>query len=264
MANVLKLAVALAFVSILVSAIPQIPESYSGKAYIGGSLAPIGSQILARSASGDAWDTTVATGAGDWTLDIILDDVDTSNDEGAGAGEQISWYIGETKATLVGMADDTASSGNVNTDVVLYTGNSPTTLERNTPETTTSLTPSVSSTSTSLLSVQETSTVRSTTTVEAPQLTTVPGPLANLLSFRRVREDNPSNVSGGTQPGSCFDGVRNEGEEAVDCGGACQPCKKSDSTLWYILAGVLALGLFLVFTLFLLFVVYSLAKKHRK
>jgi hypothetical protein len=39
---------------------------------------------------------------------------------------------------------------------------------------------------------------------------------------------------------SCYDGILNQGEEKIDCGGPCSPCKKSDILL-YIIIGVVAL-----------------------
>ena len=261
MANVLKLAVALAFVSLLVSAIPQIPESYSGKAYVNGNPAPRGLEISARSASGDEWSTIVASDAGDWSLDITFDDPDMSPDEGALEGELLVWFIQDKTAYISNISEDHANSGFSNTNIVLYSGVPPV-ISTTVLESTSTSIKSEQSTSTSLKQEEITSTVREN--VEAPQgVTTVPGALSNLLSFRRgASAANASSKE--TQPGSCFDGVRNEGEEAVDCGGACEECRKSDSTVWYILTGVLVLFLFLVFMFFLLFVVYSLAKRQKK
>ncbi len=77
------------------SAVPQLPHSYTGKAYVGGTLAPQGSAVTARAGtSGYNWSTTVANTAGDWTLDITFDDTDTTGTtEGMSAGETVTWSL---------------------------------------------------------------------------------------------------------------------------------------------------------------------------
>jgi hypothetical protein len=164
---------------------------------------------------------------------------------------------------MEGVSEDRANSGFLNTNLVLYSGTLPTS-STTVPQSTSTSVKSEQSTSSSLRQEEVTSTVGGREGVVGG-VTTVPSALSNLLSFRRGETTTVASPPGNVSV-SCSDGVRNNGEEGVDCGGPCQPCKSSSSNkmVWLVVGGVVLLALFLVFALFLLFLVYSLAKKKGK
>gem|GEM_PF-1682978 len=92
---------ALILCTVPAGAVPQLPHSYTGKAYVGGVVAPQTSAIRAvAGTSGIDWNTTVQTGTGDWTLDITFDDTDTVGTvEGMTVGETVTWYLRTVQAT---------------------------------------------------------------------------------------------------------------------------------------------------------------------
>lgn len=99
---------------------------------------------------------------------------------------------------------------------------------------------------------------------QEPSSTTVPGILTNLLSSFRGESGDESDER---LVASCIDGVRNNGEVGIDCGGPCPSCEGGDEvdnkTLWIIVGGVFAVIMFLVFSLFLVILVYYLAVKKK-
>lgn len=99
---------------------------------------------------------------------------------------------------------------------------------------------------------------------QEPSSTTVPGILTNLLSSFRGETGGESDE---LLVASCIDGVRNNGEVGIDCGGPCPSCagdsEGDDKTLWIIVGGVFAVIMFLVFSLFLVILVYYLAVKKK-
>jgi hypothetical protein len=48
------------------------------------------------------------------------------------------------------------------------------------------------------------------------------GPLASTETFSESPDDQSCNDTPGCE--SCSDGIQNQGEQAVDCGGPCMPC----------------------------------------
>ena len=111
-------------------AFPQIPETYVGKVYINNGVAPINTPIVVKSASGREFKTVVATNSGDYSVDIILDDPDTSAVDGARENEILTWYIGGNEVTScnrISPCRDTANSGDVNANFDIAVGNIPAT-----------------------------------------------------------------------------------------------------------------------------------------
>jgi len=113
-----------------VVAFPPIPEAYAGKAYMNGEIAPINTSITLKSASGYGFKTTVVTNSGDYSMDVILDDTDTSAVEGAREGEALTWYLDGKEVTScnrISPCRDTAKSGEVNPNFDIAVGNIPVT-----------------------------------------------------------------------------------------------------------------------------------------
>ncbi|MFH1834887.1 MAG: hypothetical protein ABH851_01725 [Methanobacteriota archaeon] len=265
MKKTLSLLVFLALLS-FASAIPQIPEAYDGVAYVNGEIATSATEVSVRSASGDEWKTQVISD-GLWSLDVTFDDPDTSSDEGARTGEQLTWFIGGVTASLGGMTNDIADFGGQNSGVSLTVGPAPSAAAAST---TISDSEGVSPTSTSTLKVispATTSTLQSsesTSTMPSevdPSQTTVPGAISNLLAKRETTTTLTSEI---VVSSSCFDGVRNNGEVGVDCGGPCPPCEEGGSNLVYLILGASAVLVFLLLTFILLVVVFIVIKKKKK
>lgn len=118
-------------------------------------------------------------------------------------------------------------------------------------------TPGSETVSTTTLTLQE-----AQETVASPSSTTVPGALANLLSIMRGAGGS-SSYPVDEPVASCLDGIRNSGEEGVDCGGPCPPCVvvKKGLPKWIIVAGVLFVFAVLAFFIILLIVLVVLIKR---
>ena len=250
----------IATLSLLSSAIPLIPEAYSGVAYINGEYAAQGTKISASSASGDKWESNAASNLGEWSLDITLDDPDTSVDEGAAEGEKITWYINDKKASVEGVSEDYANSGESNTNVVLYLDKKPEIQNKSTPESTsTSIKSEAQSTSTSIRQLMQ----KVETTTLRPAITTVPGPFSNLLSLGKETTTLKASAGEGVSV-SCSDGIKNGDEEGVDCGGPCSPCKKNDRRMLYLVVGLVLLMFLLLFGILLVVLAYTVIRKKKK
>ena len=80
-----------------VSATPHIPESYWGYATLNGAPAPYGTSITVEVyGTGEVvGSTTVQYPNGGYSLDIIFDDPDTPEDEGANEGDPLTWKINQ-------------------------------------------------------------------------------------------------------------------------------------------------------------------------
>jgi len=66
---------------------------------------------------------------------------------------------------------------------------------------------------------------------------------------------------------TCSDGIRNQGEEGIDCGGPCKPCKKeypgiTDNAIKYEFGGALLFAFFLL--AMIAFITYYRHLKHKR
>jgi|GEM_PF-1476044 len=262
MKKTLSLLVFLALLS-FASAIPQIPEAYDGVAYVNGEIATSATEVSVRSASGDEWKTQVIS-KGLWTLDVTFDDTDTSNDEGARNDEPLTWLINDEVASIEGISSDVANTGELNMNVILFLGSAPlapvasTTIQDSSDASTSTLNVISPATTSTLQSSESTSTMPSEVD---PSQTTVPGAISNLLAKRETTTTLTSEIMVSS---SCFDGVRNNGEVGVDCGGPCPPCEEGGSNLLYLVLGASAVLVFILLTFILLVVVFIVIKKKKQ
>ena len=100
----------------IVSATPPIPESYWGYATLNGVPAPDGTFITVEVyGSGEVvGNTTVKYPNGGYSLDIIFNDTDTAEDEGADGEDALTWKINEINCSIPAPGTDTAISGGTN------------------------------------------------------------------------------------------------------------------------------------------------------
>lgn len=239
--------------SLLTTGFPIIPEKFSGVAYVDGGMAEKGVEVKVVSESGLDFSTTVyetPDGGLRFNLNVYFDDPETANViEGVSEGEELIWYVGGREAVLSGGGKTLAQSGGYFRDLVVLAGSG----GGEVVETT------VASKST-LLVQPETPLAGSTSTVSA-------GGQESTLSSGGASESTivsgsvvPKNVTPLSTPASCRDGVRNNGEEGVDCGGSCGPCGgRTGNLLLVSAAGFAVLFVFFILALAILFVFL----KHR-
>jgi len=100
----------------IVSATPPIPESYWGYATLNGVPAPNGTSITVEvyGTSEVVGNTTVQYPNGGYSLDIIFNDTDTAEDEGADGEDALTWKINEINCSIPAPGTDTATSGGTN------------------------------------------------------------------------------------------------------------------------------------------------------
>ena len=99
----------------IVSAIPPIPESYWGYTTLNGAPAPDGTFITVEVyGTGElVGNTTVQYPNGGYSLDIIFDDPDTAEDEGADGEDALTWKINGINCSIPAPGTDTATSGGI-------------------------------------------------------------------------------------------------------------------------------------------------------
>ncbi|MCD4811281.1 hypothetical protein K8R14_01585, partial [bacterium] len=102
----------------IVSATPPIPESYWGYATFNGVPAPDGTSITVEVyGTGEVvGNTTVQYPNGGYSLDIIFNDTDTAEDEGANREDALTWKINEINCSVPAPGIDTATSGGTNSN----------------------------------------------------------------------------------------------------------------------------------------------------
>jgi YVTN family beta-propeller protein len=100
----------------IVSATPPTPESYWGYATLNGVPAPNGTSITVEvySTSEVVGNTIVQYPNGGYSLDIIFNDTDTAEDEGADGEDALTWKINEINCSIPAPGTDTATSGGIN------------------------------------------------------------------------------------------------------------------------------------------------------
>ena len=100
----------------IVSATPPIPESYWGYATLNGVPAPNGTSITVEvyGTSEVVGNTTVQYPNGGYSLDIIFNDTDTAEDEGADKEDTLTWKINGINCSIPAPGTDTATSGGTN------------------------------------------------------------------------------------------------------------------------------------------------------
>ena len=229
------------------AAFPPIPEAYRGVAYLNGSLAKKVTLVKVVSASGMEFTTTVADEKGMYALDITFDDIETANvKEGAAQGEAVTWYVGGIKASQPASGSDSANSGGVNIDFTVSAGSGGSSCSdgvRNQGEEGVDCggpCKSCKAAKTSTTVRQATSTLSAgspTTTAKSAETTLSP-------SGDGTKSAGSHGSSGEPLPASCSDGIKNTGEEGVDCGGPCKSCSGSSSLLLFAVLGV---GVLVVF-----------------
>ena len=100
----------------IVSAFQPFPESCVGYATLNGAPAPYGTPITAEvyGAGEVVGSTTVQYPDGGYSLDIIFDDPDTPEDEGANDGDKLTWKINGIDCSTPAPGTDTATPGGIN------------------------------------------------------------------------------------------------------------------------------------------------------
>ena len=161
-------------------AFPQIPEYYQGTVTVDGSSPPTGTEVKATSASGDTFTTNTLDASGTYAINILIDDPNSTADEGATNGESLTWYVNGIAASTP--ASDTASSGNVNTGFSI-SSSSPVTTTTTTTITVTTTTTVPATTTTTVSTVVTTTTVSTVVTT-----TTVSGGGSSSDALTKVQE----------------------------------------------------------------------------
>jgi len=266
----------LANLSLFACAFPAIPETYSGIVYIDGEPASAGVEIKVVAENGAEFTTTVVNNQGVYALDILLDDPETVNiQEGAPTGGALTWYVNTVVARQPASGQDAAESGELNDNFnVLVGSGGPSCSDgiRNQGETGVDCGgPCGSCGGTPTSTANPTSTLRPSSTVAAGVQATTISPQdgttdeANVSSTQATASSaEPTPPS--TSPAACSDGVRNSGEEGIDCGGPCDPCGGSSSnTLLLIgLGGILIMSFIFLVLLAALLIFLKSRKKEGK
>jgi len=109
------IAIAIAFTTVVV-ANPPIPESYWGNATLDGAPAATGMPITVEvyGTGEEVGNTTVIDANGNYTLSVIFDDPDTSEDEGADDGDSLTWKINGIVCSIPAPGTDKAELGGTN------------------------------------------------------------------------------------------------------------------------------------------------------
>ena len=109
------IAIAITSTSVVV-ALPQIPESYWGNATLDDAPAPIDTPITVEVyETGEVvGNTTVADANGNYSLEVLIDDPDTPEGEGANDGDNLTWKIDGINCSVPAPGTDTAVTGGTN------------------------------------------------------------------------------------------------------------------------------------------------------
>ncbi|MFH0859927.1 MAG: hypothetical protein V1921_01890 [Candidatus Altiarchaeota archaeon] len=243
-------------------AFPPIPAYYEGHAYLDGKLVGKDIEIKAVSASGDEFKTTTFEG-GYYQLTVILDDPESERDEGASFNEPLSWYVTSRMTSNPAERSDVAISGEIQSDFDLSAGGSapkPTCADgiRNQGEGGVDCggpcDPCPGSKVTTTVKASQSTIQRETTT-------TSKSIVDKLLGGDKADESAKSNTTstlstvGGA--GTCADGIRNQGETGVDCGGPCKACGGGMPSWLY---GLIIVGVLVVIGVVLLAAFFYLIK----
>jgi len=102
----------------IVSAIPPTPESYWGYTTLNGAPVPDGTSITVEvyGTGEEVGNTTVQYPDGGYSLDIIFNDPDTPEDEGANEGDALTWKINGINCSIPAPGTDTATPGGTNSN----------------------------------------------------------------------------------------------------------------------------------------------------
>jgi len=99
---------------------PQpVPESYIGYAMLDGEVASFGLSINVKTGTSETVGSATTEDSGAFSLDVIFDNPDTTQDEGADEGDSLTWYISGNECTSPAAGSDTANSGNHNSNFVI-------------------------------------------------------------------------------------------------------------------------------------------------
>jgi len=244
-----------------VSAFPQIPETYEGFVYIDGVPAKVGDEIKVVSESNVEFTAEVIDSKGYYVIDILFDDTETANvKEGVAVNEPLTWYVNGRKASKPAEGSDVATSGGINDgfDVIVGSGKA-------------SCSDGVRNNGESGVDcggpcdpckkTKAETTVQSKTT---PKIDPVQeGSATTSLEATPTASDDSKVSSETPKPASCSDGVRNNDEVGVDCGGSCDSCDEvgDNKLLWIVGFGIILLLFFSVALLVILFILLKTRKK---
>ena len=116
MRKIITLATVLLVCIAIVSALQPIPESRVGYATLNEAPATYGTPITVEvyNTGEVVGSTTVQYPDGGYSLDIIFDDPDTPEDEGANEGDQLTWKINGIDCSTPALGTDTATPGGIN------------------------------------------------------------------------------------------------------------------------------------------------------
>jgi len=116
MRKIITLATVLLVCFAIVSALQPIPESRVGYATLNEAPATYGTTITVEvyNTGEVVGSTTVQYPDGGYSLDIIFDDPDTPEDEGANEGDQLTWKINGIECSTPAPGTDTATLGGIN------------------------------------------------------------------------------------------------------------------------------------------------------
>ena len=92
---------------------PQpVPESYIGNAMLDGEVASSGLSITVKvTGTSETVGNATTKDAGGFSLDVIFDNPDTTQDEGADEDDSLTWYLSGNVCTSPVAGSDTAKSG---------------------------------------------------------------------------------------------------------------------------------------------------------
>ena len=115
---ILSLAIiaAAGIMTVTVTAIPQIPESYWGYAILNDDPAPIGTKVTVEvySTGEVVGSYTIQYEAGVYVMEVRIDDPASPKDEGAENGEPLTWKLNGIECSTPAPGADTAESGKIN------------------------------------------------------------------------------------------------------------------------------------------------------
>ena len=100
---------------------PQpVPESYIGYTMLDGAVASSGLSVSVKvTGTSETVGSATTEDGGAFSLDVIFDNPDTTQDEGADEGNSLTWYLAGNVCTSPAAGSDTANSGYHNSNFVI-------------------------------------------------------------------------------------------------------------------------------------------------
>lgn len=243
-------------------AFPQIPAYYEGHAYLDGRLVGKGIEIKVVSSSGDEFKTTTFEG-GYYQLTVTVDDPESAKDDGVSSSDKLIWYVDGHETSHLAGVGDVAISGEIHSDFDLSAGGSapkPTCSDgiRNQGEGGVDCggpcDPCPGSEVTTTAKVSQSTLQRETTTTSKSIVDKI---LGGDKAEESAKSNTTSTLSTVGGAGTCSDGIRNQGETGVDCGGPCKACGGGMPSWLY---GLIIVGVLVVIGVVLLAAFFYLIK----